>query len=309
MVDSSPDYYLGQIRDMLVNQTYKVSEYEIFERKEGEKLRKIYKLPYFPDRIIQWAVILVIGPFLESKFISTTYSSIKKRGQHKCLKDTSAALHKVYNNEYCLKIDIKKFYPSINHSILKAMYSKIFKDKKLLDFIALTIDSVKEDEGVPIGNYLSQYSGNLYLTYFDHYVKEKLKIKNYFRYMDDMVFLSNSKQELRFFLDKIDLYLKENLKLTIKSNYQIYPVVVRGIDFVGYRIFPKYLLVRKKNAQSYKKLVLSLKNKKELTNSQICSYMSYKGLLCHANTFNLINKYNLEVQVNEGRRNNKTTRN
>lgn len=88
-------------------------------------------------------------------------------------------------------------------------------------------------KGVPIGNYLSQFFANLYLTYFDHWVKEELKCKYYFRYADDIVILGNDKNYLRNVLVSIKLYLKQVLNLELKPNYQIFPVESRGIDFVG----------------------------------------------------------------------------
>lgn len=128
------------------------------------------------------------------QFISTTYSCIKGRGIHKCLKDLKCALCKHPNETtYCLKFDIKKFYPSINHRILKRIIRRKIKDKTLLKILDEIIDSAN---GVPIGNYLSQYFANLYLTPFDRYCKSTLKCKFYYRYADDIVILSNDKQWL-----------------------------------------------------------------------------------------------------------------
>lgn len=293
MVDSDIDYYIKQIREMLINGTYKVSPYEVFEKKENGKTRVIYKLPYYPDRIIQWAVLLVIAPILEKRFVKHTYSSIKNRGQHKCLHDVQKALIRD-KEKYCLKLDIKKFYPSINHDILKNQYRQIFKDEDLLNLINLTIDSVPETEGVPIGNYLSQYSGNLYLTDFDHWLKEEKKIKNVYRYMDDVVILSNSKEELHRLFRDIEIYLKDNLKLTIKPNYQIFPIEKRGIDFVGYRIFPQYTLVRKRIVKKFKKMFKRIDLDSPSYHDK-CSYWSYHGIFIHANSYNLRRKYKLEV--------------
>lgn len=293
MVDSNVDYYIKQIREMLLNNGYKVSNYEIFEKKENGKTRVIYKLPYYPDRIIQWAIILVIGPILERRFVNHTYSSIKNRGQHKCLHDVQKALTED-KGKYCLKFDIKKFYPSINHDILKNQYKRIFKDEKLLNLIDLTIDSVPKEEGVPIGNYLSQYSGNLYLTDFDHWLKEEKKVDNVYRYMDDVVILSDSKEELHRLFRDIQEYLITKLKLVIKSNYQIFPIDKRGIDFVGHRIFSNYTLVRKRIVKSFKKAFRRI-NLESPTFHDICCYQSYKGLFCHANSYHLRLKYKLEV--------------
>lgn len=113
-------------------------------------------------------------------------------------------------------MDIRKFYPSLNHDILKAIIRKKIKDKDLLWLLDEIIDSA---EGVPIGNYLSQFFANLYMAYFDHWVKEELKVKYYYRYADNIVLLSNSKDQLRNWLLAIKVYLTNMLKLELKDNY------------------------------------------------------------------------------------------
>lgn len=113
-------------------------------------------------------------------------------------------------------MNIRKFYPSLNHDILKAIIRKKIKDKDLLWLLDEIIDSA---EGVPIGNYLSQFFANLYMAYFDHWVKEELKVKYYYRYADDIVLLSNSKDQLRNWLLAIKVYLTNMLKLELKDNY------------------------------------------------------------------------------------------
>ena len=189
MVNENPQFFLEQIQDMLHNKTYHTSEYRIFTKNENGKDRKIYSLPYYPDRIVQWAIIQVIGPILEKHFIYDCYSSIKGKGPLLCANRVYKAMHyHPDDTKACLKIDIHHFYPSINQSILKEKYARLFKDRDLLWLIYEIIDSLPEDEGIPIGNYLSQYSGNLYLSQFDHWIKEVVGIKYYFRYMDDMVF-------------------------------------------------------------------------------------------------------------------------
>lgn len=113
-------------------------------------------------------------------------------------------------------MDIRKFYPSVNHDILKAIIRKKIKDNDLLWLLDEIIDSA---DGVPIGNYLSQFFANLYMAYFDHWVKEELKAKYYYRYADDIVLLSDSKDQLRNWLLAIKVYLTSMLKLKLKDNY------------------------------------------------------------------------------------------
>jgi retron-type reverse transcriptase len=169
---------------MLINKTYKTSNYEVFTVWDKTKEREIYKLPYYPDRIVQWAIMQIIEPILLSKLTSITFSAIKDRGIHFGLNKVKRALKDEDNTQYCLKFDIRHFYPSINHTILKEKYRKIFKDKDLLWLIDEIIDSTEmsEDTGIPIGNYLSQWSANLFLNDFDHWLKEEKRCKYCFRY-------------------------------------------------------------------------------------------------------------------------------
>ena len=120
-VNEHEEDYLNQLHEMLVHKTYHTSEYTTFTRKDGQKERVIYKLPYFPDRICQWAIIQVIEPFLIKNLISNTYSAIPGRGIHKAMKDVQKAIRTDPTGmAYCLKLDVKKYYPSIDHAILNS---------------------------------------------------------------------------------------------------------------------------------------------------------------------------------------------
>lgn len=228
-----------------------------------------------------------LEPIWCSIFINNTYSCIKKRGIHKALKDVRLALKDKQNTIYCLKLDIRKFYPSIDHDILKQIIIKKIKDTKLLDLLDGIIDSV---EGVPIGNYLSQFFANLYLSYFDHWLKEDKAVKYYFRYADDMVILHSDKEYLRQLLDEIREQLG-TLKLEIKSNYQIFRVEDRSISFVGYRIYHDYTLIRKNIKHKMCKKVAAMNKLKHMTYSgyrqQVCSHI---GWMKHCNGINLLKK-------------------
>lgn len=309
-VDEHLDECLLQIQQILKNQTFKTSEYCSFTKEENGKIRTIYKLPYFPDRIVQWAIIQVIEPYMLRTFTYNTYSSIPGKGIHAALHDVKRAVHRK-EYKYCLKLDIRHFYQNINHRILKEQYRRIFKDKKLLMLLNGIIDSINTadieelnkfyggsevdyETGIPIGNYLSQYSGNLYLSEFDHYVKEVLGVEKYYRYMDDIIILGRTKEELKFILFKISEYLTY-LKLTIKPNWQIFPTAARGVDFVGYRIYRNKVKLRK---GVYKKLrrkssdvIEYFKRKGAITYSQWCSIESYKGWIGYCSRDGLYKKY------------------
>lgn len=186
---------------------------------------------------------------------------------------------------YCLKMDIKKFYPSINHKILKRILKKKIKDKELLQLLSEVIDSA---EGVPIGNYLSQFFANLYMAYFDHWVKEELKVKYYYRYADDIVLLSDSKDQLRRWFVAIKLYLTHELQLKLKDNYQIFPVDSRGIDFVGYVFYHTHTRLRKSIKMKLWRLIDKYESgeiKKEELQVRLASYF---GWLKYCDSKNLL---------------------
>ena len=295
-INTNPEYYLKKLQDMLLNKTYKTSEYETFIKHDTGKDRKIYKLPYYPDRIAQWAILQVIEPILVKNFITDTYSAIPGRGIHKALHRIEKAIQTdVKGTQYCLKIDAKKYYPSINHEILKNKYRKLFKDKDLIWLLDEIIDSTPGDTGIPIGNYISQYSGNFYFSSFDHWIKEEKHIKYYFRYMDDIVILAESKEKLHQLRKEIDVYFKTKLKLKIKENWQVFPTFVRGIDYVGYRTFLNYKLLRKSTCKNFKSKMNKIRNKiksgNEINYSEWCSINSYKGWLIHCDSYRLQKKY------------------
>jgi len=240
---------IRNLNELLKHRKYKTSaynEFEIFEPKH----RIISRLPYYPDRIVHHAVLIKIRDIFVKTFTSDTYSGIKGRGTLKASLNLRKALQDDKCNKYCLKIDIRKFYENVNHNILKSLLRKKFKDKELLRLLDEIIDSNRV--GLPLGSLLSQYFANYYLTYFDHYLKEDLKVKYMFRYMDDVVVLSNDKNELHLILYKMREYLK-TLELEIKNNYQIFPVEIRGIDFCGFIHRKKYTLIRKTIKQNYKR--------------------------------------------------------
>ena len=181
----------------------------------------------------------------------------------------------------------------------------------LLDEIADSINTATEEDlielylsgeveadpntGIPIGNYMSQYSGNFYLSSFDHFVKEELQVKHYYRYMDDIVIFAGTKEKLWEIHRRVTAYIQENLHLNIKGNYQVFPTKVRGVDFVGYRFFGEYTLLRKSTAITFKRKMRSYRKKMENnippTYSEWCSYNSYQGWLMNCDSYRLYKKY------------------
>lgn len=260
----------------LLDRSYKTSPYTIFRIYEPKE-REIFRLPYFPDRIAHHAIMNVLEPIFTGCFPADTYSCIKGRGIHGAVRGVKRTLRDQTGTKYCLKLDIRKFYASIDHKILKALIRRKFKDDRLLWLLDEIIDSAP---GLPIGNYLSQYFANYYLTGFDHWLKEVKGIRHYFRYADDMIIFAPDKASLHQLLAEIREYLQVRLKLEVKGNYQVFPVAARGVDFVGYRFFHTHVLLRPSIKKNFARMMAN--------RPSLSSFASYYGWAAHCNSSHLL---------------------
>lgn len=279
-VDKDVDYYCNEIRDMLISKSFKNSPYEIFIKNDKGKRREIYKLPYYPDRIIHHAIVQVVEPIWKKTLITDTYQSIKGRGLHRAIRKIQRNVRMSDEKLYYLKMDINKYYPSIQNDKLKQVIRRKIKCKDTLQLMDEIVDSTI---GVPIGNYLSQYFGNIYLSSVDHEAKEKYRIKNYYRYCDDIVMIHSSKKMLHIMRVYTEIKLRK-YRLTIKGNYCIRPID-EGLDFLGVVLHSKYSLIRKKIKYN---CIFKIKNG--------CSrgvVASYNGWLLMCDSYNLRKKYNI----------------
>jgi len=285
MVEADRSRYLMMIHDMLESMSYRNSAYQVMMVCDGKKDREIWKLPYFPDRIIHHAIVNVMEPVWIATLIRDSYAAIPGRGVHDGVRRVRRALENAEGSRYCLKMDVRKFYQSIDHQVLKEVLRQKIKDKSLLWLLDEIIDSAP---GVPIGNYTSQYFGNLYLSGLDHWVKEGLGVRHYFRYCDDMVVFGSDKSELHRLRVLIDRFMRNRLRLEMKTNWQVFPVDVRGVDFLGYRFFRAYTLVRK---SIVKRFINSVRAEKT------ASVPAYNGWFSWADTYNLVRKYGCRCGV------------
>ena len=307
-VDEHLDECIKNIQTLLKNHTYQVGKYHTCRKLERGKERILFKLPYYPDRIIQWAFMLQIEKYFKRVFTIFTCASMPGRGIHYAADFASKYIEKY---DYYLQIDIRKFYHSINHTILKQMLRRVFKDKELLLELDKIIDSssnndleklyltseereylCKADCGVPIGSYLSQYLANFYLAYFDHWLKEECRCAAVVRYADDVVIFSNDKNYLHNLLCAIKFYVA-TLELKIKANYKIAPTN-KGLNFVGYRFFPGYTLLKKATFLRFKDILLHMVGTINMT--QYHQMFSILGWLKIVNCFNFVRKY-IETKV------------
>ncbi len=251
---------LFDLHQKLQNKTYKHSEYKAFNIYDP-KFRHIHKATVV-DRIIHHALITIIEPLFDKTFIFDSYSCRKNKGTHKAVKRLSVFIRKVSKNYtrdcFCLKLDIKQFFASVDHTILIDCLKEKVTDHEIFSLLESTIKSFSKDKGIPIGNLTSQIFANVYLNKLDQFIKHNLKIKYYLRYCDDFVIVSDNKDYLEDLITQIEGYLKINLKLYLHENKKIIRKYIQGVDFLGYVVLPHIILPRTKTKRRiFKKLILA----------------------------------------------------
>jgi len=284
---------LIKLRDLLVAGRFNTSEYNsktIYEPKQ----REIYILPFYPDRIVQHALLQVVSPIWDGVMIHDSYACRVGKGMHEASRKTSRHVKKY---KYCLKCDISKFYPSIDHNVLMRIIEQKIKCKPTLALLDNIVRSFEGGKNTPIGNYTSQWFGNLYMNELDQWLKHTHKASTLIRYCDDFVMFSDDKAALHKLKDEVENFLAEKLLLKF-SKWSVAPVM-QGVDFLGYRHFPNKILLRKATARRVIKRMEKLPhllNKGEITPVQCrSSIASTEGWLKWANTYNLKTSLNLNA--------------
>ena len=230
------------LRNQLINEAVVVGNYRYFEIYDPKK-RKICAAA-FQERVLHHAIMNVCKERFERHLIFDTYATREGKGVYAAIDRARGAMRRF---GYVAKLDVRKYFDSINHEILKSKLQRIFKDAKLLRLLNSIIDSYQTspNTGIPIGNLTSQYFANFYLSDFDHYVKEVLRVPCYVRYMDDMLLFADSLTELKSAVGRVKEYLRELLALDLKPAQIV--SVSRGISFLGYTIYPYQLLLNRRS--------------------------------------------------------------
>jgi len=257
---------LVRLRERLLSKTYRPGPYR--EKIICEpKVRKISAAPY-EDRIVHHALINVLEPIWEPRFIYDSYACRKVKGTHKALVRIEPWMKTC---RYVLKCDIRKYFPSIDHDILKSLVRRKIKCRDTLWLVDLIIDNSNEQEaveeyfpgdglfepfarrrGMPIGNQTSQFFANVYLDPMDHFMKDKMRIKRYVRYCDDFLIFGDDKNELFNVRDEISRFLA-GLRLKIHKNKSVIIRCEDGVNFLGFRCFPGYIKLKKGNFFRFRK--------------------------------------------------------
>lgn len=282
------DFYAKQIQTMLVNDTYVPCKYIEQKIKDGanKKERIIFKPSFYPDQCIHWTIMLQLESLLERGMYKYCCASVKGRGVHYGQRYVKKILKDVKGSKYCLQLDIRHFYPSIDKNKLKEKFIRIIKDPKLLNLIFKIIDSA--EDGLPIGNYTSQWFANFYLQDLDHFIKEKLHVKYYIRYMDDIVLFSSNKRKLRYIKEEIEKFLT-NEGLELKDNWKLFLTDSRPLDFLGFRFYRDHITLRRRNALRIKRRVKKIKRRFELYGhirlQDASAMVSYFGWIKNSNSY------------------------
>ena len=277
---------LKRLQQELTDGTWHSSDYRFFEINEYGKTRLIASLPFYPDRIVHWAIMNVTHRRFEKHLIRQTFACIPGRGTHDALRYTKRYVNDE-KAQFCLKTDITKCFPSINKFYLMEKIEKIIKDARILDVFSRIIYEYPLP-GVPIGNYTSQFFANLYLSGIDHAFKERFHCRFYLRYMDDIVILGWKKGWMHRIFSKLRTF-SQNLCLFIKDNWQIFPIQARGLDFVGYISRRSFSLIRRKTKDRMKRKSKHLSSMDDPHDRGVAA--SYHGMLIHCNAFRLHNRY------------------
>jgi retron-type reverse transcriptase len=259
---------LCRLQDELSDHRYQPGDYKTFFIYEP-KVRLISAAP-FRDRVVHHALYNVIGPIFERTFIPDSYACRTGKGTHAAI---DRFTHFARGFPYVLKCDVQKYFPSIDHAILKELIRRKVKDRDVLRLTDLIIGHANPQEpvqawfpgddlftgaerrrGLPLGNQTSQFFANVYLDPFDHFVKEQLRVRGYIRYVDDFVLFGHDPAELAWQREACRSFLAR-LRLRLHPAKCVISRVVDGTRFLGYRVFPEHRVLPKANIHSFQRRV------------------------------------------------------
>jgi len=280
---------ISLLHEILSNKTYRHGGYFAFKINDP-KPRDIHKAKV-KDRLVHHAIYRILYPYFDQKFIHDSYSCRVDKGTHRAVSRFRDFSYKVSKNNTCtcwvLKCDIRKFFANIDHGILKDILRKNIRDSEIIWLLNQIIDSFHSENGVgkglPLGNLTSQLLVNVYMNEFDQFVKRVLKVKHYIRYADDFVVLSEDKKYLENIIIEFRNFLIETLSLEIHPAKTSIKTLASGIDFLGYVVFPRHIVLR----TNTKKRMFERVEEKNLS--------SYLGLVKHCDGFKLDKMIRIKV--------------
>lgn len=270
---------LFSLRESLLSGEYRHDPYKPFTIYDPKR-RRIHKATV-KDRVVHQAIVNVIEPFFEIRFIHDSYSCRVGKGTHAAVDRLRTFLRQASRNNtravYALKCDVRKFFASVNHDTLLSLLARQIDDPKTMELLENIIGSfsVSDLQGIPLGNLTSQLFANIYLHELDRYAKISLREKRYLRYCDDFIVLSESRERLSGVTKSLDDFLNETLSLQLHPKKVFIRAWAQGIDFLGYVVFPHATVVRINTSER----MLRRANEDNIN--------SYLGVCSHADAFEL----------------------
>jgi len=297
-IASHPDEFVEEIREYAVNfRPYPYHTPTVITDGCKNKKREII-VPEIHEHIVHHMAVQAMKPMFTKGMYEHTYSSIPGRGLHVCSKQVKKWMKDKKHTKYCLKLDIKKFFNSVQKDILMERLEWYIRDKKFLKVISKILDV--EGDGLPLGFYTSHWLANWLLQPLDHYIKEELHIKYYVRYMDDMVLFAKDKEILHHALREIEEFLRD-MKLRIKGDWQIFRVDYidketgkhkgRALDFCGFKFYRDRTQLRKSLLKRFKHKAAKINQKKKCTIHDAHQLMAYLGYIDWSDTYQMYKKY------------------
>jgi len=277
----------------LANKTYQHGGYEHFVVTDPKR-RDIHKASV-RDRLLHHAIYRILYPFFDARFIHDSYSCRNEKGTHRAMNQFQKYAQQVSRNNtrtvWVLKCDIRKFFASIDHSVLMQILGKSINDKDvlwLLGNVIFSFNSGQLGRGLPLGNLTSQLFVNIYMNGFDQYMKHKLKARYYLRYADDFVIFGRNKIKLTEILSYMIVFLRDHLGLELHPRKVSISTYASGVDFLGWVHFPHHHVLR---TVTKRRVIKKLKDPK-LNES---SGQSYLSLLSHGNAYKIRQKYQSSI--------------
>ena len=262
----------------------------------SKKQRLIEKPRYNYEQVVHHIVVSACYDIFMQGMYEFSCGSVPNRGAHYGKKYIERWIHTDLKNcKYILKMDIRHFFESVDHDVLKAWLEKKIRDKRMLNILFLIIDG--SEQGLPLGFYTSQWLSNFMLQPLDHYIKEQLHAAHYIRYMDDMVVFGRNKKELHRMRIAIDDFLRERLNLKMKDNWQVFrfeyverktgKVKGRPLDFMGFEFHQDRTILRESIMLSCTRKVNRVAKKDKITWYDATAILSYMGYLTHTDTYGM----------------------
>lgn len=283
--------FARRLQEILIQERFVPSDYQTERVVDGScnKQRDIFKPRFYPDQVVHWCIYLAIREWIYKGMYEFSCGSIPNRGIHYGKKYVQRWIREDRKNtKYYLKMDITKFYPSIQPDRLMVKLQRQFKDQKLLNLISSILH---KSNGLPIGMLLSQVFANFFISDVDHYIKQQLNAKHYLRYMDDMVVFSRNKKELHRIRRQISQKLEEN-GLRMKDNWQVCKLDVEPLDFMGFRFYRDHTTLRRSIMLRITRRIKKVYKKGRFaTFRDACAVISYLGWIKHSDTHGMFLKW------------------